>query len=404
MALYKSIADEAPTDANQEAIKKSLLRLLHIGTARKHEATIKDAQEKLLSKTDISIQELVDLAKEGSVIYIPSGTHEGVITFSKSITLQGADRKSTILTATADAPLVHIPKGKTVVLASLTIKSQVETSERIDPPGCAIMAKDSKLIVRDCAVIALGNTKRCPLGIFVQGFAKVQLLDCYVEGYAYPIFYGQGAEGIVKGCIVKNSGDCGFMSHAESEVTIEGNIFFGSRKHGIRSTGGTLHVKDNLIIKNRNRGIYLGNKTAHGEISNNAIVGNGSGISVFASSDVEIENNVILGNGFSGIDTRTSGRIIVKNNIIADNEKTGFAVFEEGSTKFKVGKNTFYGNGTPSTDFDLPSATLEVDPQFSDADNGNFSAGNKAVKSAEHGLTDPGIISTLWKKYEELAN
>lgn len=401
-ALYQSIAAEEPSSGNKPAIKNSLLRLLHIGTTRKHEPTIRDCQEKLLTKTDTTIQELVDLTKENSVIHIPAGTYEGVINLNKSITLMGADRDTTILTAETNAPLIHVPRKLDVVLKSLTLKSQVETSERSDPPGCAIMAKDSTLIVRDCAIIALGTTKRCPLGVYIQGFAAVQLLDSYIEGYDYPILYGEGSEGTVQGCVVRHSGSCGFMSHAKTEVTIEGSIFTGSAKHGVRSTGGTIHVKNNLIVKNRNRGIYLGNKTTHGELTNNAIVENGSGISAFASSDVEIENNVILKNGFSGIDTRTYGQIQVKNNIIADNAKTGFAVFEEGSHKFKVGKNTFHGNGEPSIDYKLPSSTITEAPNFVNTVNGNFSVGNKTVKSAGHGLTNPEIISNLWKKYEEL--
>jgi nitrous oxidase accessory protein NosD len=400
-AIYQSIAAAASTDANKDAIKKSLLRLLHIGTPRKHEPTIKDCHEKLLSKTDTTIQELVESAKEGSTIYIPAGTYKETLVLGKKLTLKGADRDGCILEAEADQPVIHVMKKQDVLIESLTLKSQLETSERTDPPGCALLVKDAKATLKDCAVIALGSSKRSPLGVFVQGFSEVQLINSVFEGYAYPIFFADGTEGLVKGCVVKNPTDCGFMSHAESEVTIEGNIFTGSAKHGVRSTGGTIHLKDNLIVKNRNRGIYLGNKTTHGEIINNAIVENGSGISTFASSDVEIENNVIIENGYSGIDTRVYGQIQVKNNIIADNQKTGFAVFEEGSTKFKVGKNTFHGNGEPSTDYKLPSSTLDENPKFAKASDGDFTVENNAVKSAGHGLTDPSVISILWKKYEE---
>ena len=402
--LYKVISEAEPTEKNKPVIKQSLLRLLHIATVRKHEATIKECHEKLLQKTDATIQELVDATKTGGTVHIPVGKHEGTVILDKKIKLKGANRETCILEATSDQPLIHVPQKQTVEIESLTLRIQRETSERTDPPGCAVLAQDSKVIIRDCAVIAPADSKRCPLGMFVQGFAEVQILNSHFVGYAYPIFYGEGSAGVVKGCTIRNPGDCGFMSHAGSEVTIEGNIFSGSEKHGVRSTGGTIHVRNNLIMRNRNRGIYLGNKTTHGEISNNAIVGNGSGISAFASADVEIENNVILGNGFSGIDTRTYGRITVKNNIIADNEKTGFAVFEEGSTKFRVGKNTFYGNGGSSADFDLPSSTLKEDPQFINPDKGDFSVGNANVKSAQHGLTNPSVISLLWKKDKEFTN
>jgi len=62
----------------------------------------------------------------------------------------------------------------------------------------------------------------------------------------------------------------------------------------------------------------------------------------------------------------------------------------------------FWKNETASTDFKLPSSTTEADPHFVDPDKGNFSAGNGKVKSAQHGLTNPAAISSLWKKYEEL--
>lgn len=401
VAIYKEISEAEPTDENKAAIKQSLLRLLHIGTVRKHDATIKDCHEKLLSKTDCTIQELIDTAKPGTTLYIPAGNHEGNMVINKALTLKGADRKTTTLEVTSDQPLIHVPKQQELTVESLTLKSQLETSARIDPPGCAVLAKDSTVTLRDCSVVALGGIKRSPLGIYIQGFSNVQLLDCRFMGYEYPILYGEGSEGLVKGCIIRNPGHCGIMSHSDTEVTIEGNIVTGSGYHGIRSTGGTIHVKDNLVIKNRNRGFYLGSRPAQGEIQNNAIVGNGSGISSFSSSEVEIENNVILDNGFSGIDTRGSCRITVKNNIIAGNEKTGFAVFEGGNNKFRVGENTFHGNGEPSTDFDLPNSIITEDPKFADPDRGNFEPGNSGIKKAEHGLTNPEVILTLWKKYEE---
>ena len=403
IAIYKAIAEAEPRDENKTTIKQSLLRLLHMATVRKDESIIMECHEKLIGRTDTTIQELVDATKDGGTVYIPAGRHEGTITIGKKLTLKGTDRETCIMEATSDKPLIHVPKKQEVVIESLTLKSQLETSERRDPPGCALLAQDATVTVRDCRIIALGSIKRSPLGVLVQGFSEVELLDSYFKGYDNPILYGEGSEGLVKGCIVNDPGHCGFISHADSEVVIEGNVFTDSGYHGVRSTGGTIHVKNNLIINNRRCGIYLGNKSAKGEITNNAIVGNGSGISAFASADVEIENNVILGNGFSGIDTRTYGRITVKNNIIADNEKTGFAVFEEGSTKFRVGKNTFYGNGEPSTDFDLPSSTLKEDPQFTNPDKGDFSVGNSNVKSAKHGLTNPESISVLWKRYEELS-
>ncbi len=399
--IYKTIIDAEVTDQNRKTIKKSLLQLLHIATKHKQTGTIRECQEKLLANTNTSIQDLIDIAEPGTTIHIPSGTYTNTLVLGKNLKLQGAGRDTTILEATADRPLIHIQPKLKIEIESLTLKSQLETGQRTDPPGCTVLAADTTATIHDCAFIAMGNNQRSPVSVLVQGFSEIQLLDCRFLGFEYPMIYSNGSKGLVKDCIVLNPGHCGFISHPGSEITIEGNIFSGSGFHGVRTTGGTIHLKDNLIINNKNRGVYLGNKSAHGEISNNAIIGNGTGISCFSSTEVEIENNLILDNAHTGMDTRGSCRIEVRDNIIAGNAKTGFAVYEGEHNKFKIGKNTFWNNGSPSTDFDLPSSTVEEDPGFTDPEHGNYTVGNSSVRKAKHGLTDPDIIERLWKQHKE---
>jgi parallel beta-helix repeat protein len=397
VAIYKDISDAEPADENKAAIKSSLLRLLHIATTRKHEPAIQECHQKLLTKTDTAVQELVDTVKEGAILFIPEGVFEGPISLNKHITIKGAGENS-VIQATTDNPLIHVSKNVKAVIESLTLRSRLASSDKMEVPGSALYISDAEVTVNKCRIEALDNIKRCPVGIFVKGFSTALLVDSTFVGYEYPILYSQGTKGAVKRCSIINPGHCGFMSQEESEVTLEANLFTGSGFHGIRSTGGTIHVKNNLIIDNKNRGIYLGNKTTHGEIVNNAIIGNGSGISAFDASDVEIENNVILDNKSYGIDTRYFGEIEVANNIITGNGSAGFKVIEKGSNRFNVRKNTFFGNTEPSVDYDLPSYTITENPIFADANNGDFNVGNDSVRSAGHGLNDPAAISALWQK------
>jgi nitrous oxidase accessory protein NosD len=400
-ALYLKIAEAEPSDANRPVIKQSLLRLLHMATVRKNEATIRMCHEQLLIETDTTIQDLLDAAKPDSTIYIPEGRFEGTFEVNKkNILMKGASRERCILEATADRPLVYAAPRSSLTLESLTLKSQLETSQKSERPGCTLMVDDATAAVRDCRFIALGNNKRCPVSVYVRGFSNARLEACRFEGFEYTIQYGEGTEGHVTDCVVRQSGHCGITAFQDAEVTIENNIITGSGYHGIRSTGGTIHVKDNLLIRNRNRGIYLGSKSASGEVVNNAIVANGTGISSFSNTDVEIENNVILDNNHAGVDTRGSCEIEVKNNIFVGNQ-SGFTVYEGGNNRFNIGKNTFWKNGKDSTDFKLSSSTLAENPKFGNPEAGNFSVGSSKVKSAGHGLTEPEVISTLWKKYQE---
>ncbi len=402
IAIYKTISEKEPNKENEVAIKQSLLRLLHIATIHKSESTIKECHEKLLQKTDTTIQKLVDAAKPDSTIYIPEGLYSEPVSIDKNLTLKGANRATCIIEVTADQPLVYAAPKSKVTIESLTLKNQLETSQKTDPPGYTLVAQDATVVARDCLFIALGNIKRSPVSVFARGFSNVQLEECRFEGFEYTIQYGEGTKGLVKDCIIQDSGHCGITAYEDSDVTIQNNVITGSLYHGIRSTGGTIHVRDNLIIDNRNRGIYLGSKPAHGSIINNVIIGNSTGISAFSYTDTKIENNLILNSGYSGIDTRNTCKISVKNNIFSGNSR-GFSVQDpQGGNKFKVVRNTFWKNEQTSGDYKLPSTTIEENPQFKDPTTGNFAIENSKVKSAGHGLSNPEPIASLWKQYVEL--
>lgn len=399
-AIYKTISEAEPTPENKEAIKLSLMRLLAMAVEHKNEGVIQECHAKLLQKTGATIQELVESTEAGGTVYIPEGRYEGAIVIGKPLTLKGADRKTAILELTSDQPLIYAPSKTKVTIQSLTLTSQLETSERRDPPGCTLVARDATATVIDCDFTALGNFKRSPCAVLPIGFSTVRLEGCRFEGYEYPIQYADGAQGTVKNCVIRNPGHCGITVGNDCEVEVTGNIVTGSRFHGVRCTGGTLVVKDNLIVRNRNRGIYLGNRSAQGEISNNAIVGNGTGISSFASTEVEIRNNILVDNTHSGIDTRGTCRITVENNIFSGN-KSGFVVYDGGDKLFRLKKNTFWNNGTATTDFELPNTTLEVDPKFKAPAEGSFFVGQAKVKSAKQGLTDPDLIVALWRSFSD---
>jgi len=397
--IYQHIADRQATEENRAVIKKSLIQLLKMANTRQNEKTIREYQEKLLLNTDTCIQELIDLTKEEGIIYLPEGEFEGIIKLEKPVTLKGRGPDKTVLTATANEPLIWVTPKQSVRIDSLTLKSQLATSEKTDPPGCALYLQDAKLILENCQLEALGNTKRSPVGFFAKGFSTAEIINCKTVGYEYPVFFSEGTAGKVFNSVIQNPGHCGIMTHQDSEVTIEGNMVTGSDFHGVRSTGGTIFMRNNLIIDNRNRGIYLGNKSAKGIIENNVIFGNGTGISCFEQSDVEMINNVVANNEHAGIDSRPSCPIKVKQNIITGNQ-SGFTVYDQGSERFRVEKNTFWNNGVMSKDHDLASSNKEIDPQFTAPEKGDFSVKNKKV--AEHGLTEPETIKPLWNQYTAL--
>ncbi len=254
------------------------------------------------------LQQLIDNAPPGSVVKVPAGNYDRPIKIDRPLTLKGESREQCVLTVTANEPAVFISSRNRVTIESVTIKWQLETSQRSENPSCAVAVKDGQATLRDCRVLPLGNSKRCPTAVQCLGFSNVDLRECWFEGFEFTIAYSGGSEGRIFDCVVLNPGHCGITVYAGSTIEVAGNIVTGSAYHGLRCTGGTLKAHDNLVIANKNRGFYLGNKSAHGVLANNVIQDNATGISAFGGSDVLIKNNLIRGSSYAGLDTRDSMR------------------------------------------------------------------------------------------------
>ena len=160
-----------------------------------------------------------------------------------------------------------------------------------------------------------------------------------------------------------------------------------------------MKAHDNLVIANKNRGFYLGNKNAHGVVTNNVIQDNATGISAFGGSDVLIKNNLIMGSSYAGLDTRDSCAIQIHGNLFLDNTK-GIVVFKEsGRNQFTLGRNSFWKNGMDAENIDLPSNSFLTDPLLESTEQGDFSPSSELISANKQGLSDPNVFGPLWKKW-----
>jgi nitrous oxidase accessory protein NosD len=349
-----------------------------------------------------SLQGKIGAAEAKGTVAVSAGTYQEAVTIDKALTLKGENAETCVLEVTDDAPAIAIATKEPVTIEGLTIRWQLATSDGKQGPACAILAKDAQVTLKNCRIVAAGNGQRCPAALSIAGFSKVSVENCRFEGFEFTINCGDGAEGTIVDSVVVNPGHCGISVFSGSKLEVARCIVTGSEFHGVRSTGGTLIAHDNLIVKNKNRGVYLGNKSAHGKLSNNVIAENGTGISAFAGSDVAIENNVIVGNSYAGLDSRDTCPIAVKDNVFANNSR-GFVLFaESGKNEVSLGRNDFWKNETTVENIDLPEDSLQVDPRFVAAKEGDFSTGAAELTAGGLGLTDAGAISELWKKWQAI--
>jgi hypothetical protein len=148
--------------------------------------------------------------------------------------------------------------------------------------------------------------------------------------------------------------------------------------------------------------VYLGNKSARGKVSNNVILGNATGISAFAGTDVTIENNLLLDSSFAGLDTRDTCPITVRNNVFQGNTR-GLVLFAEaGKMEVNVGRNSFWNNKADSENLDLPASSLRVDAGLAGPDKGEFAAQSEATTEGGRGLTDATVFRALWEKWQQV--
>ncbi len=351
------------------------------------------------------LQQLIDAAKPGDTVVIPKGIYVDPIDINKPLALKGASRADCIFEVSANRPAIFVDtKGKGIVtIEAVTIKWQLATSDRCEYPF-AVAVKDAKTQVRNCRILPLCNFKRCPVAIKSTGFSELAIDRCRFEGFEYTVCFGEGTEGTIQNSLVIDSGHQGISLYSGAKAKIIGNVVTGSKYHAVRSTGGTLQMKDNLIVNNANRGVYLGNKSAAGTIANNVIIGNGTGISGFARSRVRIENNVIADSSYAAIGMRDSCGLSVRNNIFKGNQK-GLIVFEEGGRGTnRVQRNTFWLNEIDTENLDKTANSITADPNFADPNAGDFSLKSGPVLECKQGLTNPQIFEALWKIWKNSAD
>jgi len=351
------------------------------------------------------LQQMIDSTQQGGMVIIPKGVYTEPVTVTKPLTLKGESRNDCIFEATSNQPAISVDtkgKGK-VIIEALTIKWQLATSDRTEYPF-AVAVKDTRAEIKNCYFQPLGNFKRCPVAINSMGFSELNINRCRFEGFEYTVCFGQGTKGTIRNSLVMDSGHQGISLYSGATAEIVGNVVTGSRYHAVRSTGGTLNMTDNLIINNANRGVYLGNKSASGTISNNVIIGNGTGIGGFAQSKVKIENNIIADSSYAGIGMRDSCSLSIRDNIFRGNER-GWILFKEGGRNGNtVYRNTFWRNKVDAENMDKTANSIITDPAFVDPDNGDFSFKSGPALEQKQGLKNPQVFKSLWKRWKNRLN
>ena len=255
------------------------------------------------------IQNAVDNASEGDIVFVYSGLYKENILIRKSIQLIGIENSTTIIDGGTSGTVVTISADNTII-QGFTIQN---AKDNVHFAGLEISNAEN--------VLVLGNIiqDNGQLGIYLEG------PDC-------------SGTTITMNTIRNNS--YGLYLFDSPKTLILANNISGNGE-GVYVVGSFTSRIINNTVSNRGLGIHV-ESTYSLFVSGNRIVSNSKGVYVFNSSNVTFNANTIGWNQWYGLWLKYSSYNIVDGNTISNNVDVG--LFLESSFDITVRNNTFWDN------------------------------------------------------------
>jgi len=201
-----------------------------------------------------SIQEAINVASDGDVVFVRIGTYNEVINFmGKRIQIEGEDRETTIIDGNGiDAPVVTCDSGESAfsVLSNLTIQhgsGAIWTDPVFGPQKCGggIFCENSSPFIQLC--IIKENEAWGGAGIFVSSGEPFIMFSTITsntaEGHGGGIYFSGHVYGTIDSCMVtKNLANWGggLTCSDESDPVILNSSF---NSNGTFNVGGGMYIR-----------------------------------------------------------------------------------------------------------------------------------------------------------------
>ncbi|HRY52714.1 MAG TPA: right-handed parallel beta-helix repeat-containing protein [Candidatus Portnoybacteria bacterium] len=301
-----------------------------------------------------TIAEGINAVASGGTVNVMAGTYTENLTISKSITILGEDKTTTIIDGNGSGAVVKITAND-VALKNFTVQNS----------GTDILENDGTnggILVQDATGCTIENN------IFTNDLNSVLLLASSSNNVKDNTITGSARYGIV---LDYNplEGDQGTIPSTAN--TISGNTITLSGRDGIYIGRES---DDNIITTNTVSGTVGTDETL---VTDNGLEGNG--IYFWKSSGNTVTNNTISDNNTNGIEMMGSN-----NNTITGNSITGnkIGLLARRSDSFVFFPNTFSGNTlTGNTEYAVSTNFTESDGSFIATSNWWGSADYQTIKT-----------------------
>ena len=302
-----------------------------------------------------TIQEGINVAKNGDIVFVFSGTYAENVVINVSITLKGEDRNTTIIDGKRLDSTILI-EASSVNITRFTVQNsgigifyagiKGINVENILISNCTILNNNKGFKLGPCSNISINN---CDInsnkngGGLIYVYSNIEIDSCHIrnngaiDGYDFNgiLFYKKSFQQSnikITNCnISENIGDGIFIYNGGENINIYNNAINNNGYSGVVINDGVnVDIHHNTIIENSNNGILF----------SSGIYGSGG-----FSSDVYIYNNYILQNGcneyiYTGIKLQGCyDCVVIKNNIISAN--TPYSIYLRDCTGNKITENNF---------------------------------------------------------------
>lgn len=288
----------------------------------------------ILKKLDVihvypgeSIQDAINEANPGDIVYVHSGTYYENITIHKSITLKGENKDTTVIDGNHLRDVI-VTTVNDVNIQNFTIQNSGQTGW-----DHGITCGDNIYNVNISSCILKYNSG----GIRFNSVNDSTISDCniYQNSAASITVYDNSDNIHIQNCTIKNNGeDKGYSGYIGifgddmcSNITVSGCQISNNYNGGISiKNAENIYISNNNLYGNTRRNIFIIGSTnihfSNVNIYNNEILnGPNAGIQIQdCQGGIKVEKNNIDNNDASGIYLLRSQNINIRNNTITESK------------------------------------------------------------------------------------
>jgi nitrous oxidase accessory protein len=286
-------------------------------------------QEKKQQKQEkISLQQLINNAQPGDIIYLPSQTYTGTITINKPLKLIGEDKHTTIIDGDYGETVIHI-KADGVTVTNLTVRN---SGGYLENSGIKIESDDN--LIKNCLIY------RTKTGIYLDNGEDNTISNCFFHTNSEGIYSKDSSKNIVKNCQFCHNA-FGIHTEKSSRLTIE-DSYVHTNGLGVYSVDTSDSEITHCSVSDNNQdggGIWFYN-CKNFDIYDCNIDHNGIGIKLI-DSDSKISYCNLHRNMYNTIKVKNSENTVIQNCDIRNSYRTAIIVKESNCN---LNNNNIVGN------------------------------------------------------------